>query len=60
VGLGRLPEGDTRLLADCAEALHRRGLVAPVLAVDVRRRDDVLLLLDTLLAQVEADLESHA
>lgn len=60
VGVGRLADGDTHLLADCAEALHRRGLVVPVLAVDVRRRDDVLLLLDTLLAQVEADLEPHA
>lgn len=56
VGVGRLPAHPQPGLDDYAAYLGARGLAVPVLEVDVRERDDVLLLLDTLLAQVEADM----
>lgn len=56
VGVGRLPAHPTPGLDDYAAHLAGQGLALPVLEVDVRRREDVLLLLDTLLAQVEADM----
>lgn len=55
VGVGRLGTHPAPSLDDFAERLGRQSLAVPLLDVDVRRRDDVLLLLDTLLAQVEAD-----
>lgn len=56
VGVGRLPAHPAPGLDEYAAHLGRQGLAVPILEVDVRRRDDVLLLLDTLLAQVEADM----
>ncbi|MBE7368395.1 GTP-binding protein [Ramlibacter pallidus] len=56
VGVGRLSTHPSPGLDAYAEHLGRQGLAVPLLDVDVRRRDDVVLLLDTLLAQVEADL----
>lgn len=56
VGVGRLPAHPLPSLDDYAAHLGRQQLALPVLEVDVRRREDVLLLLDTLLAQIEADL----
>lgn len=56
VGVGRTETHDAPSLDDYSELLERRGLIVPVLPVDVRQRDDVLLLLDTVLAQVEARL----
>jgi signal recognition particle receptor subunit beta len=53
IGVGRLAEGPQRI-GDYAEVLRARGLRLPVFAVDVRRRDDVLLLLEALLQQIEA------
>jgi signal recognition particle receptor subunit beta len=54
VGVGRVQECPVPTLDDFADALDARGLVLPVLPVDVRRRDDVLMLVDTVLAQAEA------
>lgn len=53
IGVGRLAEGTARI-SDYASALAARGLQLPVFSVDVRRRDDVLLLLEALLQQIEA------
>lgn len=53
IGVGRLEAGSARVTA-YSDWLMARGLRLPVLAVDVRRRDDVLLLLDVLLQQIEA------
>jgi signal recognition particle receptor subunit beta len=53
VGVGRIAADDP-LLDECARALAQAGIVAPVLSVDVRRREDVLLLLDALLSLMEA------
>jgi signal recognition particle receptor subunit beta len=53
IGVGRVPEDDPGL-DEYARALAARGIVAPVFGVDVRKRDDVLLLIDTLLCVLEA------
>lgn len=53
IGIGRLGEGNTRI-SDYSRALQARGLQLPVFSVDVRQRDDVLLLLEALLQQIEA------
>lgn len=54
VGVGRTERHPLPSLDDYSAALARQGLVCPVLAVDVRRRDDVLSLVDAVLTQVEA------
>lgn len=61
IGIGRVPPGDC-LLDECARALGSRGIVAPVFGVDVRQREDVLLLIETLLCVLEAHMleASHA
>lgn len=59
IGVGRLAAGRSRV-ADYAEALRARGLRLPVFAVDVRRREDVLLLLEALLQQIEAYETVHS
>lgn len=56
IGVGRLDTHPVPPLSAFSEALALRNHVFPVLEVDVRRRADVLLLIDSLLAQVEADL----
>lgn len=56
VGLGRTETHLYPSVDEMAEALERTGRVFPVLPVDVRRRDDVVLLIDVLLSQLEADL----
>lgn len=56
VGVGRCethPRPDLQAYANTIEA---HGHVFPVLAVDVRRREDVILLIDVLLSQMEADI----
>lgn len=56
IGVGRLGSHPHPSLDDYADALAQRGLIFPVLGVDVRQRDDVILLVDTLLAQIEAEM----
>lgn len=56
VGVGRLLSHPRPHVDAYAAALSGRGLALPVLDVDVRRRDDVVLLIDTLLMQLQADL----
>jgi signal recognition particle receptor subunit beta len=56
IGVGRLASHPQPTLDDYVRVTGERGYAMPVLEVDVRRRDDVLLLLETLLAQMEADL----
>ena len=56
IGIGRLDEHASPSLDDYIEELARHNRVLPVLEVDVRKRDDVILLIDTLLAQLEAGM----
>jgi signal recognition particle receptor subunit beta len=53
IGVGRVP-GDEPVLDEYARALAVSGIVAPVFGVDVRNREDVLLLIETLLCVLEA------
>lgn len=55
VGVGRLQTHPVPTLDDYAERLTATGRVIPILGVDVRNRADVVLLIDTLLMQLEAD-----
>lgn len=59
VGVGRTSSHPTPTLDDFALRLEQRGLVLPVLAVDVRQKEDVSMLIDTLLAQMEAGLTGN-
>jgi len=59
IGVGRLKAHPVPSLDDYAEALAATGRVHPILEVDVRNRDDVVLLIDTLLVQLEADCGSE-
>lgn len=53
IGVGRTPQDEHRL-DEYARSLAARGIVAPVFGVDVRQREDVLLLIETLLCVLEA------
>lgn len=56
VGVGRMAHHPSPSLDDYCDLMASRGIVAPVLGVDVREREDVLLLVDTLLAIAQARL----
>jgi signal recognition particle receptor subunit beta len=56
IGVGRATSADGRQLDEYAQVLAARGIVAPVFNVDVRQREDVLLLIETLLCILEAQL----
>lgn len=56
VGVGRTELHPQPSPDQVAGSLEAAGYVFPVLAVDVRQRDDVVLLIDVLLSQMEADL----
>jgi signal recognition particle receptor subunit beta len=53
VGVTRLPVDAVAELDRLAAALAAREMVVPVFGVDVRRREDVLLLVETLLCVLE-------
>lgn len=54
VGVGRTDPADEHPITLCGSALAEMGISAPVFSVDVRKREDVLLLIETLLAILEA------
>jgi signal recognition particle receptor subunit beta len=54
IGVGRTETHPTPPLDTYRELLGARRLHVPMFAVDVRKREDVLLLLDTLFHQIEA------
>jgi hypothetical protein len=58
VAVGRLGHGIDATLQSYRELLGRRGLFAPVMPADVRRREDVLAVLRVLFHQVEACAEA--
>jgi uncharacterized protein len=53
IGVGRSGEPGAFALDSFAQRLESRGLTLPLFGVDVRRREDVLLLVDTLLCVLE-------
>lgn len=55
VGVGRTETHAQPDLQAYSDAMRLAGYLFPVLAVDVRERRDVVLLIDVLLAQLEAD-----
>jgi signal recognition particle receptor subunit beta len=59
IGVGRLPSGDGSHLDEYGQLLAGLGLVAPVFDVDVRRREDVLLLVETLICILEMQLRDR-
>ena len=56
IGIGRLQSHPSPSMDDYIDELARHQRVLPVLDVDVRKRGDVLMLIDILLAQLEAGL----
>jgi uncharacterized protein len=56
IGVGRLPQCPSPSIEEYCDLLAARGMVVPVLAVDVRNRDDVLMLVEIVLAQAETRL----
>ncbi len=56
IGVGRLDSHPEPSLDCYADLLEARGLVLPIVPVDVRQRGDVILLIDTLLAQLASGL----
>lgn len=54
VGVGRTESHSAPRIDDYHAAMSELGYEAPILSVDVRRRNDVLMLLDILFHQIEA------
>jgi uncharacterized protein len=54
VGVGRSEDHPLPGMEAFHSATHELGLATPILSIDVRRREDVLLLLDVLFHQIEA------
>ncbi len=54
IGVGRFESHTTPSLDDYADLLLKYDRIIPIIGVDVRRKDDVILLIDTLLTQMEA------
>lgn len=56
IAIGRLDEAsEMQVLSRVSEALEQKQMTPAVLAADVRQRDDVLMLVDTLLCLIEAN-----
>ena len=58
IGVGRLPADDMPI-DEFMKVLAGRGIVAPVYEVDVRKKEDVLLLVETLLCILESQVEEN-
>lgn len=56
IGVGRTESHPSPSLDDYADFVAGKNRIVPIMAVDVRRKEDVVMLLDTVLAQVEAGL----
>jgi uncharacterized protein len=56
IGVGRSESHPVPGIDDFATRLAQRDLMLPVIPVDVRRAQDVILLIDVLMAQAEADM----
>ena len=56
IGVGRLDTHPHPSLDHYANLLAEKNRIFPVIGVDVRRKDDVILLIDTLLMQLESGI----
>jgi signal recognition particle receptor subunit beta len=56
IGVGRVPLTDVRLFDEYRQTIDTCDVVAPVFGVDVRIREDVLLLIETLLCLLEVKM----
>jgi len=56
IGVGRSETHPVPSLDIYASELERSGYIFPIVPVDVRLKDDVVMLIDVLLSQLEADL----
>ena len=56
IGVGRLDTHPSPSLDDYADLLATKIRIFPIVGVDVRRQDDVAMLIDILLAQLEAGI----
>ena len=54
VGIGRLAANDFSCVDLVTERLANMGLFVPVISVEEKKKEDVLLLVETLLCQIEA------
>lgn len=59
VGVGRSERHPIPSLDDFSMMLAQRNLTLPVIPVDVRRAQDVIMLIEILMAQAEADMMSQ-
>lgn len=55
VGISHVDDQGDLIMDDFQDLLESRGLTLPILAVDCRRRDDVLMMLEMLMSVVEAN-----
>ena len=55
IGVGRSSQHEKPSLDRYAAEVHRAGHLFPVVPVDVRKKEDVIMLIDSLLSQLEAD-----
>jgi uncharacterized protein len=60
IGVGRLADNSGSQLNEYADELVKQGVVAPLFGVDVRNREDVLLLIETLLCMLEVQVQEAA
>lgn len=54
IGIGRCPSSNASTVVQTVTRLEQMGFTLPVFRVDVRRRDDVLLLIETVACLLEA------
>lgn len=59
VGVGRMQTHPEPSLGAYAEALHAAGVLCPLLPVDVREQQEVLMLMDLLLTQFESKSQTY-
>lgn len=55
IGAGRMDEQHALEIGDLADMAAQLGFAVPIFSVDVRKREDVLLLLEALFCQIEMD-----
>lgn len=60
IGIGRTEEHQQPSLDDFATVLERKGFALPIIPVDVRQPYDVILLIELLMAQAEADMHEES